>query len=88
MVGRQRTSFDPETLLLLRQTLEDAWERLTPVKRAMTSRTLLGERILKSAAKGERNRERLRDEAYDVICRLADQLQSSDLDHWVRIGGP
>jgi hypothetical protein len=29
----------------------------------MTSRTLLAERILKSAAKGERNPERLRDEA-------------------------
>jgi len=43
MVGRQRTSFDPETLSLLRQTLDDAWERLTPVQRAMTSRTLLAE---------------------------------------------
>jgi hypothetical protein len=63
MVDRQRTSFDPETLSLLRQTLDDAWESLTPVQRAMTSRTLLAERILKSAAKGERNPERLRDEA-------------------------
>jgi hypothetical protein len=63
MVGRQRASFDPETLSLLRQTLDDAWESLTPVQRAMTSRTLLAERILKSAAKGERDPERLRDEA-------------------------
>jgi len=63
MVGGQRTSFDPETLLVLRQTLDDAWESLTPVQRAMTSRTLLAERILKSAAKGERNPDRLRDEA-------------------------
>jgi hypothetical protein len=63
MVDRQRTSFDPETLLLLRQTLDDAWESLTPVQRVMTSRTLLAERILKSAAKGERNPERLRNEA-------------------------
>jgi hypothetical protein len=63
MVDRQRTSFDPETLLLLRQTLDDAWESLTPVQRVLTSRTLLAERILKSVAKGERNPERLRDEA-------------------------
>ena len=60
MVG---TSFDPETLSLLRQTLDDAWESLTPVQRAMTSRTLLAERILKSAANGERDPERLRNEA-------------------------
>jgi len=63
MVGRQRASFDPETLSLLRQTLDDAWKSLTPVQRATTSRTVLAERILKLAAKGERNPERLRDEA-------------------------
>ena len=63
MLGTQRTSFDPETLSLLRQTLDDAWESLTPVQRAMTSRTLLAERILKSAANGERDPERLRNEA-------------------------
>jgi hypothetical protein len=63
MVDSQRTSFDPETLSLLRQALDDAWESLTPVQRAMTSRTLLAERILKSAAKGERDPERLREKA-------------------------
>jgi hypothetical protein len=63
MLGTQRTSFDPETLSLLRQTLDEAWESLTPVQRAMTSRTLLAERILKSAANGERDPERLRNEA-------------------------
>jgi hypothetical protein len=63
MLGRQRTSFDPETLSLLRKTLDDAWERLGPEQKAMTSRTLLAERILQSAAKGERNPERLRNAA-------------------------
>jgi len=63
MVEKQRTPFELETLSLLRQTLDDAWESLTPVQRAMTSRTLLAERILKSAAKGERNPGRLRGEA-------------------------
>ena len=62
-MAKQPVTFDPETVSLLRQTLDDVWERLTPVQRAMTSRTLLAERILKSAAKGERSPERLRNEA-------------------------
>jgi hypothetical protein len=63
MLGRQRMSFDPETVSLLRKTLNDTWEQLGPGQRALTSRTLLAERILKSAAKGERNPQRLRDAA-------------------------
>jgi len=63
MVGRQRVSFDPETLSLLRKTLDETWAGLTPVQRALSSRTLLAERILKSAAKGERDAERLCDAA-------------------------
>jgi hypothetical protein len=67
MLGKQRMSFDPETISLLRKTLDDAWERLRPEQRAMTSRTLLAERILKSAAKGERNPERLRSAALTAL---------------------
>jgi hypothetical protein len=64
MVGKQRLSFDPETVSLLRKTLDDTWERLRPEQQAMT----LAERILKSAAKGERNPERLRDAALTAPC--------------------
>jgi hypothetical protein len=67
MVGKQRMSFDPETLSLLRKTLDDAWDLLGPGRQAMTSRTLLAERILKSAAKGERDPKRLRDAALTAI---------------------
>jgi hypothetical protein len=67
MLGRQRMSFDPETVSLLRKTLDDTWERLGPEQRAATSRTLLAEGILKSAAKGERNPERLRRAALTTI---------------------
>jgi len=63
MLARQRMSFDPETVSLLRKTLDDAWDLLGPEQRAMTSRTLLAERILKSAAKAERDPKRLRDAA-------------------------
>ncbi len=55
--------FDIETVLILRETLEDAWASLRPDQRAATSKTILAERILKSAAAGERDRERLLDAA-------------------------
>jgi hypothetical protein len=45
--------FDLDTVLLLREALEDAWACLRPEQRATMSRTLLAERILKSAAAGE-----------------------------------
>ena len=63
MLARQRMSFDPETVSLLRKTLDDAWDQLGPEQGAMIRRTLLAERILKSAAKGERDPKRLREAA-------------------------
>ncbi len=56
-------SFDPETVTLLREVLEDAWASLRPGQQATMQKTALAERILKSAAKGERDRDRLRDAA-------------------------
>ncbi|MFZ1214495.1 MAG: hypothetical protein WAO13_14075 [Pseudolabrys sp.] len=55
--------FDLETIVLLRETLEDAWASLRPEQRAATFKTTLAERILKSAAQGERDRDRLLDAA-------------------------
>lgn len=54
---------DPETITLLRKALDDAWDSLSPELQATTLKTTLAERILKSAAKGERSRERLIDAA-------------------------
>lgn len=51
--------FDLETVFFLRETLADAWASLPPVQRATISRSLLAKRILKTAAQGERDRERL-----------------------------
>ena len=59
----QPTYFDLETIALLRETLEDAWASLRPEQRAATVKTTLAERILKSAAQGERDRDRLLDAA-------------------------
>lgn len=52
--------FDPETIALLRTTLDRAWESLPPNRKSELSRSLLAERILKAAALGERDPERLR----------------------------
>ena len=59
--------FDLKTVSLLRETLDDAWACLGPKQRAMTSRSELAERILKAAAKGERDKERLLDTALTKI---------------------
>jgi hypothetical protein len=55
--------FDLETIALLRETLEEAWASLRPEQQARMLKTTLAERILKSAAQGERDRERLFDAA-------------------------
>jgi hypothetical protein len=47
--------FDPETVALLRTTLDRAWESLPASQQAVTSRSILAERILKAAAQGERD---------------------------------
>jgi hypothetical protein len=56
MVGKASMSFDPETVTLLRETLDDAWACLPPERQATMQKTALAERILKSAAQGERDR--------------------------------
>ncbi|HEY2211879.1 MAG TPA: hypothetical protein VGH62_09730 [Bradyrhizobium sp.] len=66
MDGKEPTYFDIETVGVLRETLEDAWACLRPEQRGTTSKSLLAERILKAAAQGERDRERLLDAALDL----------------------
>ena len=67
MVGEAPMSFDPETVALLKETLEEAWAALRPEQQATMQKTALAERILKSAADGERDRKRLRDAALTDI---------------------
>ena len=55
--------YDPDTVALLRDALDDAWAALRPEQQATIQKTALAERILKSAAEGERDRKRLRDAA-------------------------
>ena len=63
MVGKDAEYFDPETVRLLKEALDEAWASLPPERQATMQKTALAERILKSAAQGERDRKRLRDAA-------------------------
>ncbi len=63
MIDREAVKFDPETVALLKEALDDAWACLSPELQATMQKTALAERILKSAADGERDRKRLRDAA-------------------------
>jgi hypothetical protein len=59
--------FDPETITVLRDTLESAWEHLTPDQRSSVSKTALAERMLTAAARGERDPVRLREHALSTL---------------------
>lgn len=53
-------SYDPETLEILKSALDEAWSSLSPTQQAETTKSTLASRILKAAAKGERDPIRLR----------------------------
>ena len=67
MDGKEPAYFDLKTVSLLKKILDEAWACLRPEQRATTSRTLLAERILKEAAKGERDPERLLEAALMAV---------------------
>jgi hypothetical protein len=52
--------FAPDTVALSRTTLDRAWVSLPAKRQTLTSHSILGERILKAAAQGERDPDRLR----------------------------
>ena len=61
MQGHARNQgFDPETIAVLRSALEAAWSTLSDQQKATLPQSLLAERILKTAARGERDPVRLR----------------------------
>ena len=62
-MSKAATHFDAQTIALLKVALDEAWDRLSPKLKATMLKTTLAERILKSAAGGERNSKRLREAA-------------------------
>jgi hypothetical protein len=67
--------FDPETIELLRSSLDDAWSKLTPRQQAVTSKSTLAARILEAAAEGER------DPALLLACALQDVPTATGADN-------
>jgi hypothetical protein len=59
MAIKEPVPLDLKTVNVVKEVLEDAWYSLGPQRQATISKTVLTERLLKSAARGERNRERL-----------------------------
>jgi hypothetical protein len=62
-MAKATTHFDADTIALLKVALDEAWDSLPRKFQATMLKTTLAERILKSAAEGERNRGRLREAA-------------------------
>jgi hypothetical protein len=56
---RPEHSYDPETVGMLRQVLDDAWARLSPTQRSKSDKSALALVVLKLAANGERDPARL-----------------------------
>jgi hypothetical protein len=66
MAINEPVPLDLKTVSILKEVLEDAWHSLGAEQQATMSKTLLAERILTSAAKGERDRERLLAAALEI----------------------
>jgi hypothetical protein len=64
-------TFDIETLTVLRTALDEAWELLSPVQQARTTKSLVATRLLEAAAAGERDPGRLRDAAINGVAATA-----------------
>ena len=63
MVSKEPVYFDPGTVNAMKEILDDAWGRIPHAQQATMQKTTLAERLLKLAAQGERDRERLLDAA-------------------------
>jgi DNA helicase IV len=59
MATKEPIQLDLKAVRIVKEVLDDAWCSLRPEQQATMSKTMLAERILMSAAKGERDRERL-----------------------------
>ena len=57
---RDSAFYDPETVLVLKDALEEAWASLLPAQQARTTKSDMAARILAAAASGERDPSRLK----------------------------
>jgi hypothetical protein len=77
--------YDPETVALLRHILEDAWECLALEQRTQIPKSEIALRILRLAARGERDPLRLRAGA---IAELVPDKQKATVEDRGFVGRP
>jgi hypothetical protein len=53
-------NYDPETLHLLQEVLDQVWDATPPERRAEVAKSEMAQRILRRAAEGERDPVKLR----------------------------
>jgi hypothetical protein len=63
--------YDPETLILLRKALDEAWAALSDGSKSETPKSAMAQRILRQAADGVRDPVRLRASA---LVRAVEEL--------------
>jgi hypothetical protein len=77
--GVRTGGFDPETITLLTAALEEAWSIVPERQRRALPQSMLAERILRTAARGERDPARLRASA---LVDLMPGAYSAPSDRW------
>jgi hypothetical protein len=62
------SSFDPETVIVLRGAVDRAWCALAPDRQTVQNRDLIAGAIIQSASEGERDLVLLSDFALSTLC--------------------
>ena len=69
---RPETTFDPDTVAIMSSAFDAALASLNDQNQSPTIREIIAKRIIAAAMKGERDPERLRQEAINAISRIAE----------------
>ena len=69
---RPETTFDPDAVAIMSSAFDAALASLNDQNKSPTVREIVAKRIIAAAMKGERDPERLRQEAINAISRIAE----------------
>ena len=69
---RPETTFDPDAVAIMSSAFDAALALLNDQNQSPTVREIIAKRIIAAAMKGERDPERLRQEAINAISRIAE----------------
>jgi hypothetical protein len=69
---RPETTFDPDAVAIMSSAFDAALASLNDQNQSPTVREIIAKRIIAAAMKGERDPERLRQEAINAISRIAE----------------